>query len=177
MLGQLVGAFRFDGSLNWGDIGGMLAGVAAAIGLPLIFLQVRETRRIAQGEALLQLLMRLQDEENLQARRVLYQLPERGELSDKALLSLAPTIEPILRLLDVIALLIYSGKLYREPFAKGDWAEMVARCWENGEPFIQARRRRDQRPNLWWQFERLGVEARRATRSDARERRWSIRRS
>jgi hypothetical protein len=90
---SFVCAIKFNGQLNWGDIGALVAGLAALIGIPLIFSQVRETRRTAQGEALLQLLLRLQEKDTLAAREILYEL-QATEMTDAQLLALAPQVEP-----------------------------------------------------------------------------------
>lgn len=166
---QVIASVRFDGQLTWGDIGGLVAGLAALIGVPLIYWQVLETRRTAQGEALLDLLLRLQEEKTLVARMVLYGLETKGQQSDEELLSIAADVEPVLRLLDLIAQLIYSKKLSREPFVEGDWAGMIARCWKCSEPFVMARRRRENRPDLWRQLQRLGEEAARSTQREEAE--------
>ncbi len=158
-----LAGITFDTRLNWGDIGALVAGLAALVGIPLIYLQVRETRRAAQGEALLDLLFRLQEDRQLEGRRALYDLIGRDDLSDQELLSLADTIEPTLRLLDLIGVLLEAKAVRREPLAEGDWAPMIARCWQGGKSFVEARRRRESRPSLWKPLERLGEEALKAT--------------
>jgi hypothetical protein len=154
-------AARFDTTLTWGDIGAVVAGLAALVGIPLIYIQVLETRRTAQGAALLELLLRLQDEENIASRKFLYDLELTGTETDEELRLLAPKVEPILRTLDNIALLIYSKRLSPDPFTGGDWAFMIARVWSCAEAFVLARRRQEKRPELWKALERLGGESER----------------
>ena len=125
---------------------------------------VAGTRDPACGtQTLLSLLLRLQEEDQLEARRILYSLIGRDDLSDEQLLEYAPVVEPTLRVLDLIAVLLESKGLRTKPLVKGDWAPMIARCWQSGSTFAEARRRRESRPELWLPPERLGNKAMKST--------------
>ena len=150
-----------------GDIGTLVAAGAAVIGLPLIYLQVRRTRQATQAETLLPLLMRIQEDELHRSRRALYLMEEEAserELTTKDYERFAPDVEPMLRLIDLVGVMIYSGRIPKEPFAKGPWATMVARSWEAGFPFVEYRRGRDRVGSvLWLAGERLGNEAKKSS--------------
>jgi hypothetical protein len=132
----------------------------------LIWLQARETRRAAQGEAMLNLLLMLQEESQIKARAALYDVrkhlrknPHNPHLSDEELRGLAPIVEPALRLFDLMAILLYTKSLRSKPLTRGDWEEMIGRCWEGGKPFVDARRKWDDRPDLWKSFRAMGEDA------------------